>query len=292
MSYRTAIVILVVCCAQAISQVPKSAARHVTVKLKAALTGHTKNIERISFSPDGKLVATVGEDHTVRLWNPSTGELKAILSGEEKAQWEVENWYGNTPYAASHEFPDSFVGQLKDELENGASKEALSPDKRMILTIKTERPSTAFDRSTQVMKLWDIASGQLKLTFETIPNVTNAYWSPDGKSIVVEGSLRTKTRLLDVSTGRVIAKLPYETCTADSWSFWGDSDCATFSFSADSSVFLKAKNPLQLWSAKTGELVAELKDARPPAVFSPTAKATLVTRGKDKRTALLWEIVD
>jgi len=106
----------------------------------------------------------------------------------------------------------------------------------------------------------------------------------------LEGWQRTKARLLNASTGRVIAKLPYEACSRDSW--FGDSDCATFSFSADSSVFLKEKKPLQLWNAKTDELVAQLKHARPPAVFSPTARATLVTRGKDKQTALIWEVID
>ena len=62
----------------------------VTVRLRATLSGQAKPIERIAFSPNGKLIATSSEDYTVRLWDAYTGELKAIRSGEDKAKWEQE----------------------------------------------------------------------------------------------------------------------------------------------------------------------------------------------------------
>ena len=259
----------------------------LTVRLKATLSGHSKAIERIAFSPDGTLVTTSSEDFTVRVWDVETGVLKAVLSGEDKARWERDRWYYNWPYIKAHDFPASFVGSLKEMLDHGASAIAVSPDRRLIITRRPKDPDAW--RMLEFMELWDLASGELKLTFAEIPyGITEVTWSPEGKSVIVEGTNRTRTRLMDVQTGRVKATLPYETCSRDSW--FGDNGCSPFIFNADGSVFAKAKHPFKLWDSSTGQLLEELKSAHSPAQFSPTDHTILVTRSKDKRTALLWEL--
>ena len=219
-----------------------------------------------------------------------TIRLKAILSGEARDKWEQEKWHLNRPNLLAEDPPVVYVGPLKCRMDNGADRLSISPDGRMMLTARDKHPNRLFDRS-EVLELWDVATGELKLTLEQIPDGSSrVYWSPDGKSMIVQGSGRTKSRLFDLATGRVKAKLPYGSCTADTW-FGHDDNCNNFVFNLDGSVFVKEKNPIKLWSARTGQLLAEFKDARVPLVFSPTDKALFVTSSKDGRTLLLWELV-
>ncbi|WP_246162570.1 CHAT domain-containing protein [Brasilonema sennae] len=45
------------------------------------LGGHTNTVNGVNFSPDGKILATVSSDKTVKLWNPATGQVIKTLSG-------------------------------------------------------------------------------------------------------------------------------------------------------------------------------------------------------------------
>ena len=87
-------------------------------------------------------------------------------------------------------------------------------------------------------------------------------------------------------TGQVIAKLPYNGCSPDTWI--GSTGCEPFQLNADGRITMKEVRPLRLFSRDGGSLKVE--KANPPAVFSPTNASMLVTRGQDKRIAVVWEI--
>src|SRR6185369_12668791 len=52
-------------------------------KLRRTLSGHTNSIASLAFSTDGKLLVSGSHDHSVRLWQTSEWQEKAILIGHE-----------------------------------------------------------------------------------------------------------------------------------------------------------------------------------------------------------------
>jgi WD40 repeat protein/predicted Ser/Thr protein kinase len=58
-------------------------------KLIAELRGHTANVWKICFSPDGRFLASASSDQSIRIWEVETGRLISILRGHGDEVWSV-----------------------------------------------------------------------------------------------------------------------------------------------------------------------------------------------------------
>ncbi|MYF98390.1 WD40 repeat domain-containing protein [Candidatus Poribacteria bacterium] len=132
----------------------------MTRKQKMGLGGHKKSVKSISFSPDGKTMASGSWDKTIRLWELPEGKYKKTLKGHKKSiNSMMFSADGKLLASASRDDTarvwDVETGKLKRTFKGhitDVSYVALSPDGKILA-------SWGLD---QILNIWDVETGKHK----------------------------------------------------------------------------------------------------------------------------------
>ena len=243
-----------------------------------ALSGHRDRVDCLSFSGDGKLLASAGADETVRVWETSTGKCRFTFTGHEDAILAVSFSPDGSLVASAGK--DRRVNlwstasgkrvRMLEGFDGEVPAVAFSPDGRELLVACLDGNVKGFDttrwESTHSLWLRDPACC--------------VAWSPDGKFYAV-GDGGGVARVYDV-TG---ASRPVK-CAGHS------EGLTSVAFSRGNTYLLTTSTDgsVRLWDPATGKKVriVERDDHRPfNAVFN--AEGTMFAASMGDDAIGLWE---
>ncbi len=247
--------------------------------------GHSRRVNSVAFSPDGKQVLTGSWDKTARLWDAASGkEIRRFLGHTFDVTSVAFSPDGKQVLTGSWDKTarlwDAASGKEIRRFEGHATyvnSVAFSSDGKEILT-------GTYDMKAQ---LWDAASGKEIRRFQGRSGVTSVAFSPDGKQVLT-GGWDIIARLWDAASGKEIRR------------FEGHSGLvSSVAFSPDGRQVLtgSADHTAQLWDAASGKELRRFvghSEQVTSAMFSPDGKQVLTgsgSRTSDQKdnTARLWD---
>mgnify|MGYP002778189262 FL=1 len=209
---------------------------------------HVNTVWSLAFSPDSQILASCGNDRTIKLWDLKTGELiRTIPDAHAGAIWSVAIDPGG----------DKLISGSSDRtikvwnLNTGVLLRTLAGHTETVraLAISPNGYTIVSGGADNLVRVWNLNTGQLLSTLQGhTSRIIAIAMSPDG-NIVASGGNDNTIRLWNLQTGDLLHTLT------------GHSDhINSLAFRSDGEVLISGAEDhlIKLWNPRSGDLLHTL----------------------------------